>query len=243
MADNRSETSGTSGTTGESEYTSNEDREMDNFTLYFNSLYVPIAIQARGIRSSGEPINIEHLRNEMIPSVRNRLEAIVELLIPDEFGPGLLAQLYSFMIDHPLIKEDLQFIENIEDTLRRDPGISINDIVSPDEQEGIEKIRLLISDLYKPILDKIRSAYTNLQPERPLEERRLLDMSHLYPRVGDGDGDEVGVGDGRNRRKHKARTHKKHSTRTNKKRSTRTNKKHKTRTHKKHKARTHKTRR
>jgi hypothetical protein len=191
-----------------------------------------------------EPINIERLKNNMIPSVRNRLEAIIDFLMPDEYGPGLLAQLYSFMIDHPLVQEDLAYIENIEDTLRRDPGISIDDIVSPDEQEGIEKIRLLISDLYEPILDKIRSTYTNLEPERPLEERRLLDMSHMYPRVGDG----------RNQRKHKkrstrtnkkrsTRTNKKRSTRTNKRRSTRTNKKHKTRTHKKHKPRTNKTRR
>jgi hypothetical protein len=145
------------------------------------------------------------------------------------------------MLSHPLIQEDLVFIEDTEERLLIDPILSRNNIVSHVQQEGIEKIRLLISDLYEPILDKIRSAYTNLEPERPLEERRLLDMSHMYPRVGDG----------RNQRKrstrthktHKTRTHKNHNARTNKKHNTRTNKKHKTRTNKKHKARTNKTRR
>ena len=208
---------------------SNEDREVENFKILFNSLYYPIKEEARGTITSGDPINIERLKHDMIPSVRNRIEGIIELFLKNNFGPSFLVNLYSFMLYHPLIQEDLVFIEDTEERLRRDPSLSRSNIVSPDEQEGIEKIRLLISDLYEPILDKIRSAYTNLDPadavhpaEIPLEERRLLDMSHMYPRVGDG----------RNQRKRSTRTNKKRSTRTNKRRSTRTNKRRSTRTNK-----------
>jgi hypothetical protein len=129
----------------------------------------------------------------MIPSVRNRLEAIIELFLKNNFGPSFLVNLYSFMLYHPLIQEDLVFIEDTEERLRSDPSLSRSNIVSHGRQEGIEKIRLLISDLYEPILDKIRSAYTNLQTERP----------DLYPI----DGPIYG----RNQRKHKKR-----STRTQK---------------------------
>lgn len=201
---------------------SNEDREVENFKILFNSLYYPIKEEARGTITSGDPINIERLKHDMIPSVRNRIEGIIELFLKNNFGPSFLVNLYSFMLYHPLIQEDLVFIEDTEERLRRDPSLSRSNIVSPDEQEGIEKIRLLISELYEPILDKIRSAYTNLQTERP----------DLYPIDGPI------YGDGRNQRKHKKR-----STRTQKKHKIRKHKTHKTRTKKMYKTRTHKTRR